>query len=473
MRSLLALLACTACTFCCGKSNDNTHGVATKAPATPQANATPCAGAASEHGSVMTWFVDDYAAAKACGAATNKPIIMDLWAPWCHTCLSMKTTVFTDPSMKAIAEQFVFVGIDTDRDQNAATVAKFPVTAWPTFYVIAPDQSVAGRLVGSATASQFVAFAQSSVLSAGPDTHEALSRQGNQAVARGDLAAAEPMFAAALQKAPADFARRPELVLALLQTKAKRHDVSGCVALALKESANLGKASAASDALAIGMGCGEELGKQNQAGKEAAELLNTTAIANWTALVNDPTAQLSVDDRSDAMANLREALDAANKHTEALAIAEKQRALLDDAAAKASTPVAASTYNWPRAEVYVYLNRALDIAPILVASAQALPTDYDPPYRAAWAFYKGQKFTDAALWANKSLARVYGPRKARVASLLVDITKAQGDHPGELAARRELVAAYQVLPASSANPEALAKAKADLAAAEATAAPVK
>ena len=427
----------------------------------------PCAAAKAEHGSRMAWFVDDYPAALACAVATNRAIVMDLWAPWCHTCLSMQSTVFTDAAMTAIADKFVFVAIDTDRDRNAATVAAFPLTAWPTFYVIAPSEKVLGRLVGSASPSRFVTFVQNTQVVASPQSVAALVTQGDQAVTRGDFAAAEPLFAAALEKASEDAERRPHIVLALLQIKAKRNDLLGCVLLAGNEAGNLGQTSAASDAMHIAMSCAEPVSKQNEAGAEAAAHVRTVAITTWTSLLAPTNTQLSIDDRADAMVGLREAYDAIDKHRDALAIAETQRAILDDAASKATSPLAASTYNWPRAEVYVYLGRALDIVPALVASANDLPTDYDPPYRAAWALFQGQKYADAALWANKANALAYGPRKARVLTLLIDIAKAQGDDTAELGARRELVATYKALPATAQNPKALAVAEAELAAIEA------
>lgn len=465
----LPWLAPVFCVAACHKTAPPTASgnAGSAAPGSAASAAAACAAAQTQHGSRMAWFVDDYPAALACAVASNRSIVMDLWAPWCHTCLSMQTTVFTDAAMTAIADKFVFVAIDTDRDRNAATVAAFPLTAWPTFYVIAPNEQVRGRLVGSASASQFVTFVQDSQVAASPQSVAALVTQADQAVTRGDYAAAEPLFAAALEKTAKDAPRRPLIVLALLQTKAKRNDYLGCILLANTEAGNLGQTSAASDAMHIAMSCAEPVSKQNEAGSEAAAQLRTVAITTWSALLAAPNSQLSVDDRADAMVGLREAYDGMDKHKDALAIAETQRALLDQAATQASSPLAASTYNWPRAEVYVYLGRALDIVPALIASANALPTDYDPPYRAAWALFQGQKYADAALWANKANALAYGPRKARVLTLLIDIAKAQGDRTAELSARRELVANYKTLPATAQNPKALAAAEAELAATEA------
>src|SRR5687767_5077786 len=89
------------------------HEPAPDKEARPAVAATdPCA-KAKPHG-VLSWIVDDYAAALACAKQRNVPLVLDLWAPWCHTCLSMQSTVFTDKSFEAAAPKFVFASIDTD-----------------------------------------------------------------------------------------------------------------------------------------------------------------------------------------------------------------------------------------------------------------------------------------------------------------------------------------------------------------------
>ena len=104
----------------------------------------PCTGTKA-HGP-LSWFEDDYAAALACAKATQRPLVIDMWAPWCHTCLSMQTTVLKDASLQPFADRFVFLAIDTDREVNAATVARLPLQNWPTFVVLSPeDEAVQER----------------------------------------------------------------------------------------------------------------------------------------------------------------------------------------------------------------------------------------------------------------------------------------------------------------------------------------
>jgi hypothetical protein len=164
------------------------------------------------------------------------------------------------------------------------------------------------------------------------------------------------------------------------------------------------------------------------------------------------------------MANLRTVLDALGKPDEAKAVAERQAKLLDATAAAAKTPAEAMTYNWHRAEVYVYLGRGDAIVGPLQQSAKDLPTEYDPPYRLAWVYMKSGKPADAVTWAKDAASKAYGPRKVRVQSLLVEATPALGAAAAARDARTELIATLEALPAEAAQPETLAKAKAELAA---------
>jgi len=191
--------------------------------------------------------------------------------------------------------------------------------------------------------------------------------------------------------------------------------------------------------------------------------LREAAAARLAKLVDDAAAPLSVDDRSDAMANLRETLVELGRKAEARAVAERQRALLDETAAKAATPLAAMTYNWPRAEVYVFLERPLDLVPVLEKSARDLPDEYDPPTRLGWIYWKAGKLDEAARWMDAAIKLAYGPRKAKVLGQRADIAKDKGDRAAERAARAEIVKTLEALPPGQTTPEAIEKAKQALA----------
>ena len=463
-------------------------GVATPAPAhspTPHPEADPCTKAEVE--GPIAWIHDDYPAALACAKQRKEPLVVDLWAPWCHTCLSMQTTVFQEASFAPDAKRFVFVALDTDRDANAPAIAKLALSAWPTFYVVGTDEAVLARFVGGASSAQFHAFLDAGAKAAGtapegPDLH-LLSAE--RALAAKDLATAETELTAALASAPASWVRRPDAMVSLILTKAKRKDVEGCLALADRELDAMGNSAAASDFLGTAMGCADELPGQAQPkpdpkhppapaqlkGADRVAKLRARAVTRWRALLADPSSPMSVDDRSDAMAQLRETLDKLGDHPAAVAVAEQQRAALDAAATAATTPLGAMTYHWPRAEVYAYLGKPLELVPALEASAAALPKEYEPRARLGWVLMKAGKLADAAKWTDQALALVYGPRKARLLGQRADIAHGLGDTAGERGYREQVVALLAALPDGQKSDEALAHAKDALAALDKPAGP--
>jgi len=429
----------------------------------------PCA-SAEPHGA-LRWLHDDYDAALACARAQNKPLFIDDWAPWCHTCLSMKHTVFLDPGLAPWAERFVWLAIDTDLPRNAAAVGKFPPQVWPTFYVIAPaDESVQGRYLGAASLDQFREFlqhgeqgfleSQGAALDEGSPLGRV--RAGDRALLAGDYQAADVAYTEALAAAPPDWSRRPDVLVSLISARHKAGSHESCVALAEAEIDRTGKSASAADFAQRANACAGKIADQKRARK-----LREKLAARLAPVLDDPGAPLAVDDRSDGLRILREIRVALGDTAGARKLAERQRALLDQAWAEAPTPFAAMTYAWPAAEVYVYLGEGQKLLPALEKLEAELPNQYDPPARQAWVHYRTGNLDAALSAASRALDRVYGPRKATVQNLIAEIHAARGDHASEIAARRAVVAIYEALPDGLKQPAALADARARLADAEA------
>jgi len=451
----------------CGKGDKTAE--TDRPPSPTPAAAEACAGKGETKGPI-TWFEDDWAGAVACAKQRNVPIVLDLWAPWCHTCIAMQTTVFMDPSFAAKKDGFVFAALDADREINAAPIGKYATTAMPTFYVIGPDESVLARFVGAATLKEFHAFIDAGARAAkgGMALADARLNAAERALAIKDFTTAEPELTAALAAAQPGWPRRAEAVAALQSTYRKLGNALACVKLSDANLDQVGKSAIATNFYATAIECVGDLAKDPPAGADPAQAksVQDRSIAALAGVCGDPKSELSVDDLAEALGYLRDAQEASGKTDDAKATAEKLRTTLDEAWGKAPTPFARMTYIWPRAEVYVWLKRGLDLALDYEKLSSELPAEYDPPARLGWIYLKSGKPTEAATWTDKALKLVYGPRKGRLLNQRAEIAAAAGDKATEKQMRVEAVKLWESLPAGQQNPDQLAKAKAALAALE-------
>lgn len=446
----LAIVACLLVVACKGDKPSGSHP--------PDPGNQPCAKA--ERKGPVSWIEDDYGAALACARAKKVPLVLDMWAPWCHTCLSMQTTVFMDSAMAAYADKFVFAGLDTDREVNADVVGKFAPSAWPTFYVISNDEAVLARFIGAASVAQFREFLDSGARAAagGGAAADARFLGGQRALAKKDFQTADTEFSAALGTAPESWSHRAEALHAAILAKSKLGDTKGCLDLAEKYLDSAGASALGTNFVQFGLECAN---KHSDAARVAA--FRSRGIARLQAILADKSAPLSVDDRAEAFGYLRDALDTVGKKAEAKQVAEQTRTLLDDAMTKAPTPLAKMTHLWLRAEVYAYLQRPLDLVHDYEQLARELPKEYEPRARLGWLYLQGGKYAEAAKWTDEALALVYGPRKGRVLAQRAEIAKATGDAAAERKYREDAVKLWESLPAGQRSQDNLDKAKQALA----------
>jgi thioredoxin-like negative regulator of GroEL len=80
----IVLAACdTAANDTAAKNRAASHSAVVKSSAaTPSAD--PCSKA--QVAGAIAWIHDDFATALACARAKKLPLVIDWWAPWCHTC---------------------------------------------------------------------------------------------------------------------------------------------------------------------------------------------------------------------------------------------------------------------------------------------------------------------------------------------------------------------------------------------------
>jgi tetratricopeptide (TPR) repeat protein len=392
----------------------------------------------------LAFIDDDVPRALAEAKTRKKALFVDAWAPWCHTCLSMKHYVLDDPALLPLADRVVFAAIDTDREQNAKFLETHAVNVWPTFFVIDPDtDKVVGLWPGSASLGEMRSFIEDSL-----GALEALKQGGlpagsalsfliaaKEAQASGDHPRAAKLYESALAKSQPDWPRRNEVLANWMKSLFDAHLAGPCVDTGLKYAAEIQGAVHPASFASYLFECAKGLrDPQKQRAARAA------AIRRLRELTDDPPRESSADDRSDALDMLSGMLHDTGDRTGARALQERRLELMEKAAAAAPTPQAASTYDYGRANAYVALGRAEDAVRMLEQRERELPGSYEPSARLAGVLAHLKRWQPALAAIDRALAQAYGPRKLRYLELKAEIQAALGDHPGRIKTLEEEVA---------------------------------
>jgi thiol-disulfide isomerase/thioredoxin len=406
----------------------------------------------------IAWFEDAPDAARAEALRTNKPVLVDLWAPWCHTCLSMKNFVLTREHLGELADQYVFLAVNTERAEQASFLQKLPVEAWPTFHVADPESwKGRGRWVGAASPAAFGDFlrdgrrafelARKGKLPEGDPL--ALLLKGDELAGQKKFAEAAATYKEAVQRGGPGFARRPDALVSQISALYRADEVEACVELGTTRMNDTGNSVSAADFAVYALSCAEKLLEQDDRGiavRKAAE-------ARLGAACESDTFTLTPDDRSDACAMLRDARDALGDLEGAHRAAERRLAILEQASAGLPDDVAL-TYDWARAESLIGLGRGDEALGFLAAREKALPNDYNPAHyqaRVHKALGQWQQGLDAI---ERALGRAYGPRKASMLGLKADLLLGAGEREKAHAVLETQLAAYRGLPAGQKQPKA-------------------
>ena len=383
----------------------------------------------------IRFIEDDYARALAEARAQHLPLFVDAWAPWCHTCMSLRNFVFSDPALKPLAGRFVWASIDTEREENADAVTKLGVHALPTLYVVDAERD-APILAwpGSLTATELVSLLEGSSSAGGGDatgaTAVALVR-AHRAGAEGKPREAIASYRAALASAPENWARRGEAVDGLVTELADDGELAECVEVGAREAPKMPAGTTIADVLRAAIGCAEGL----PAGDPARARLGELASLGQR-VATDEAQTILADDRSDLYDYVIGALRQLGDTEGASRAARSWVAFLEQQAARARTPAARAVFDSHRTLAYIALGQPQLAIPMLDQSERDFPSDYNPPARLATVYLAMKRTDDALAAVKRALERAYGPRKLRIWSLEADILEAKGDRAGAREALR-------------------------------------
>ncbi|XXX72215.1 thioredoxin family protein [Sorangium sp. So ce134] len=440
------------------------------AAAAGSAAAAPPAAAAPEAARPPLEFIrDDVPRAREKARAEGKALFVDAWAPWCHTCLSMKHYVLTDPSLRPFADRVVFADIDTDRPENAPFLERHEVTVWPTLFVLEPaDGQVVGLWRGAASVEELRellrealhAMDSKAASALPPDDPNRLLVEAKRAHSAGDHAAAVIAYVRALARGGEAWPRRSEALLGLISAL-RRKDPAGCAEAGMRHVAEVKGAALPADFAGVLLSCAAALpdGKAQRAAREAA-------VGRLRSIVESPPADSSADDRADAWGLLAEGLEALGDAAGARAANESKLAVLERAAKEAKAPEAAAAYDYGRAMAYLALSRGDEAVAMLKEREAQMPASYEPPARLAQVLHAMGREAEALAAVERAIGRAYGPRRLRYLKLRAEIQQKLGQGAEQVATLREEVAGYEALPKGHASQAALDDARRRLAEAE-------
>ena len=396
----------------------------------------------------VRWFEDQAEAAFAEARRRGQLVFVDLWAPWCHTCLSMQQQVLQARALPAL-RQVVPLAIDTERAENEQFLRKYPVAVWPTFYVIDPQsREVRGRWLGGATAAQLSRFLRDA--SSSSDAPTRLLREGDALAASKNFAEAAARYRAALEQAPPDWPRRVDALVALISSLRKQRLFADCLSLALAQAGNLPPSVGSVDFASTAAICATQA-PQDPNAKAVRTLLARTLERDCD--IRAP--EVTVDDQADACANLREVREALGDRDGARRASERALSVIEAGSAGAG-PEAQAIYDWERTQSLMFLGRTAEAIALLIERERSLPQSYNPPH------YLARLYRDTAQWEpglaaiERALARAYGPRRIGFLGIKADLLKGAGRLDETRAILQQQLEAYRALPPGQQLPDAAA-----------------
>lgn len=415
----------------------------------------------------VTFIEDDLPGAQRRASEQKKLLFVDAWAPWCHTCLSMRDVVLKRPELARFERTYVFVALDTDREDSAAFLERYRMRVWPTFFVLAPESgSVLAMHGGALSLEELTALLDAGVQAqrAGPDQAPgaAVLARAHQAYVDRDFARAGALYEEAATLV--ENARRAEALVGAVRAFSEAGDPARCTSFGTEHLAAVSGAAAPVDFVYYVRDCAQKL-PEGQARASVQAALRTRIFA----LVESPPAGASVDDRADAHALAAEIAREEGDKPRADALETKRLVLLEEAAGRARTPVEAQVYDYERMGALLALDRAEAAVALLEERTRQLPDSYEAHARLAQARIAANDLKGALAAIDRAIALAYGPRRLGYLARKADVLGKLGDKKAQIETLKAEVAGWAELPSGHQDAARLADAEKRLGDAEAAA----
>jgi tetratricopeptide (TPR) repeat protein len=357
----------------------------------------------------------------------------------------MRAFVFTDKALERQAGRFVWLSVDTEKRENAAVLGKFPVKAWPSFYVIDPaSEKIVFRWVGGATTPQIQRVLDDGARAArGASPAAAVLADADRLFADGKYAEAGTAYGQALEALRPDspsFARTVESALIALSFS---HRSEACAAAARDAFPSLRSTPSAANVAGTGLDCALSMkaDEPKRAGLVAA------LAADARSVVDGPKTGLAADDVSAVYGSLAEERGAAKDEAGRKKVLLEWITYLESEAAKAKTPAERTVFDSHRVSACLELGEPERVVPALLASEKDFPDDYNPPARLAVAYGAMKRYDEALAASDRAMARAYGPRKLLVYRTRVELLTKKGEPAAARKTLAEMLAYAEALPA--------------------------
>lgn len=364
----------------------------------------------------------------------------------------MRAFVFTDKALERVAGRFVWLAMNTETPEGAAFLKQYPVSAWPTFYVVDPTtEKVALRWVGGATVPQILKLlhdgarlvnAPKTTPKSGPTVEELLAK-AESIYGQGDYAGSIPAYRKVLAAAPPGWSQYGRTVESLLFALQLSNDDESCARLSIDSWSRLDHTTSAANLAASGLYCALDLPKHFPVRSEWVRSFE----AKCREVLDDEKIDLAVDDRSSLWGALVDARDDAGDEAGVKRIASQWAAYLDAEAAKAKTPEDRTVFDSHRLSAYLALGEPEKAIPFLEQSEKDFPDDYNPPSRLAIAYNAMKEYKKALAASDRAMKLAYGPRKIGFYRTRANIFIGMGDTAGARKTLEEAIAYTKSLPA--------------------------